>query len=472
MNKGRGLSFGFYLALSYALLVMIGLVSTGLYWFAQQEDSAEDALLLQLREHARLLSLVSYEDLPNQSFQLPGPTTALNNNLRVVLVTPNMKIQRISDLDLTEEQRGLVLKLAPQVLLGQTYSMEDHLGPGDSREVLYAGAPIYTSDGRVSGAICLVLALDDFQRTINGLRWGMIGFSALLAGLSLIMGIILAKIFTRPLDQAGKMAAQIAGGDNSTRLPRRGPRELVHLVDQMNEMAEKLEQQEHTRQEVLAGVTHELARPLGALRLGIDTLLNGALKEPELAEDLLGEIRRTLQQMEAQVEDFAISARPNENQLQITLTPLELEPFLHGVYARFWPLAESRNIRFSSDISCDLSPVLANEVRLNQILGNLMDNALKFTSPGGEIILSAHENDHLVELAVQDSGPGVPSEELPYLFKPFKRGVNSKFIHDGMGLGLSIVQRLVQAHNGQVKVENLPGGGFCVRILLPAADHV
>jgi signal transduction histidine kinase len=305
---------------------------------------------------------------------------------------------------------------------------------------------------------------------MNGQRIKLFEFASLMAGTGLLLGIFLAAVFTRPLARAGQMASQIAGGDFSVRLASQGPRELSKLADHFNEMAEKLESQARERSQVLASITHELGRPLGALKLGVDSLRNGALQDAELTRDMLEDMSRTLQQIEAHVQDFAVAARPQEAPLLLHLESLDVKKFLHSLFSRFLPMAENRSIEFKLDLAQNLPLVMADESRLNQVMGNLVDNALKFTPALGQVTLSAHRDGPWVSLGVLDSGPGIPRDELTELFKPFSRGSNARHSLQGMGLGLSIVQRLVEAHGGRVLIENVPGHGLFARVLLlPAA---
>jgi signal transduction histidine kinase len=463
--------FGFraYLALSYTLLVLIGMTLIGIFWFREQETAAENSLLVQLKAQARLFSILpEIVKQPDVALNMPGPMTAFNTNLKVVYINTANQIQRVSDLDLTDSERSVVLDMAPKVMGGAAVTQEIPRTGRDSSDVLYAAAPVYDANSQVTGAICLVLSLDNFRASMAQMRWQAVAFMAALAIITLLLGLSLAEVFTHPLAEASQMSARIAGGDTTARLQRSGPRELANLADNFNHMAQELDRQSKLRIEVLANVTHEVARPIGALQLGVDSLLKGGIDDREFARDLLEDMNCTLQSLDALAEDLAVAARPSNVPFNLDLKHLEVYPYLSRLFSRFRPRAENQNIHLSLDAPRDLPAMVADEERMNQILGNLLDNSLKFTRPGGEVRISASREDPWIEIAVQDTGPGIPPDQVANIFTPFVRGTNVHQISDGMGLGLSIARQLVEAHHGKIELHNLPEGGLVAVILIPA----
>ena len=229
-------------------------------------------------------------------------------------------------------------------------------------------------------------------------------------------------------------------------------------------MAEQLEKQTRERRIMLANLTHELARPLGGLRLGAESLREGALQDPALAEDLLTEMIQTTQRMESLLDDLAIAARPVASPLRLALAPVSIEPLIYGLKARFWPRAEARGVQLVIDLPEDLPPVLADETRLYQVIGNLMDNAIKFTPPGAEVRISAELSRPYLHLIVQDTGPGISSHDLNHVLEPFYQGSQSTQIKQGMGLGLPIAHQLIVAQGGKLSLHNRPEGGLEVHV--------
>jgi signal transduction histidine kinase len=463
-------SVRFYLALSYGLFVLVLLGGGSLIWYGTQEQIAEDAIRAHLKERARLLSTtVDFNTNLSRSLSLPTVRTAIESNLSVVFITPEMELRNLSDRTVTGEQLEYIQELGVKALAGAAVSSEIY-GPGLTEETLYAAAPVYDERNQVIGAVCLLLPLDEFEATVNRTRLELLEFSVGAALLGLVLGIILATLLTRPLSNAQRLAARVAGGDYSVQVPETGPRELAELASYLNRMAKQLQTETRRREIVLSNLTHELARPLGGLHLGIESLSEGALHDPPLAEDLLNDMQQTVQRMQALLEDLALAARPPAKPLQLNLCSLAVEPLLQGLKARFNAAAVSQDVRLEVNVPSGLPEVQADELRLNQILANLVDNALKFTPQGGRVLLSAKTVPAGLQVSVQDTGPGIPQHDLEHVFEPFFQSSTDTSIQRGMGLGLAIAHQLALAHHGQLELENLPAGGLRATLTLSVAE--
>jgi signal transduction histidine kinase len=402
------------------------------------------------------------------SLNIPAFYTALNSHLEVYYLTTDFRLRSLTDQALDEEDKQVAMQLGKSALQGSTVSKEVY-GQDFSDETLYAAAPVFDRGGKVIGAVCLSLPLQDFEATIKTTRSWLVGFTAGMATLSLILGVILATLLTRPLSKAQQLAARVASGDYNVRLPEKGPRELAELASYLNRMADELQAQTRQREIVLANLTHELARPLGGLHLGVESLREGAIQDRALADDMLKDMDQTIQGMEALIEDLSLAARPLSAPLKLNLHPVAVEPLLQGLKSRFWPRAESMGVRLEVSLAPDLPAVIADELRLFQIMSNLIDNAIKFSPQGGRVILSAEIMGSNLRLTVEDHGRGIPEQDLERVFEPFFQGEWAPKIRQGMGLGLSIAQRLALAQHGSLELRNLPGGGLLASLILPLA---
>lgn len=456
-----------YLTISYALFVFIVLGIVDLYWFARQEAAAELAIRSQLEHQTRLLStLLDLDQLARNQVYLPSFYAAVESNLQVLFISPTFEIRNLSNIPLESYQEPHVVQIAAQALEGSTRSREIY-GPQWGDESLYGAAPVFDAGGRVLGAICLILPLDSFEATIMQARLGTLASAAGVAVISIPFGWILATLLTRRLSLAERSAAKVAAGDYRLRLPEGGPRELDQLAHSLNQMGEELFKREHARKILLANMTHELARPLGGLRLAVESLRGGALEDPETSEGLLTDMAQSIQRMEAMIEDLALSARPTTHQLTLHKSSLALTPLLHGLRARYAPRAEVRGIHLQLKVPAVLPDLEADEIRLFQIIGNLVDNALKFSPTGGSVTIYAEQLSDRIEVGVRDTGPGIPAGEVERMLEPFTQGANASDVRQGMGLGLSIVRELAEAHGGELVLENRPGGGLQIAVRLP-----
>jgi two-component system sensor histidine kinase BaeS len=460
-------SVRFYLALSHSLFVFFVIGVAAYIWFSQQEQTAERVLGNQLKERARLLAtLIDVNQFSSYGLKLPASYSAVESNVRVVLLTPELQVRNLSDRALTPDQVQVSLDMGARALKGEAFTREVY-SENPSGESIYAAAPLYDTGGRVVGAVCLILPLADFEANMIGTRSQVLLLVAGLSLLSLLLGLAVAVFLTRPLTQAKKLAARVASGDYSLRLPETGPHELAELAGHLNRMAGELEEQASSRRIVLAKVAHELARPLGGLKLGMETLRNGAISQPKLADDLLREMERTVDGMAALTDDLSLASRPITQPLTLHKKPVEVAPFLADLESRFSMIAEGKGIHLAKNLPDDLPTVLADEVRLMQIMSNLTDNAIKFTPAGGCVTISAGVRDHHLDLDVRDTGPGISANELPHIFEPFYRGESLNKESAGTGLGLVVARQLAQAHSGCLELMNLGEGGLLARLTLP-----
>jgi two-component system sensor histidine kinase BaeS len=159
------------------------------------------------------------------------------------------------------------------------------------------------------------------------------------------------------------------------------------------------------------------------------------------------------------------------NQLRFELKPINLTDLAETILGLFSALAGERNIKLKLEAEANLPEVLVDPQRFQQVVGNLIDNALRYTPEGSSIDLIIHRTEKTVELTVADEGPGIPENELGHIFDRFWRGEKSRARSTGgAGLGLSIARQLVEAQGGQITAHNRPGGGFEVQITLPVYE--
>ena len=332
----------------------------------------------------------------------------------------------------------------------------------------YAIAPVINSQNTVIGRVCLLIPISNLK-SYNIRLWGLLlVVIALVTLIGIGVSVLLAGYFSRQFTEAQKLSALVANGDYHQRIPEKGPTELQNLAHYLNLMAGKLQDQLNTRQKLLANITHELARPLAGLRLGIESLRKGAIKDPNLADDLLVSMEMTICRFESLIDDITLAAQPETRPIELHFSELVIKSFLKGLVVRYWTLAESRNIKLVTIIEENLPTIFIDEKRLNQIIGNLMDNAIKFTPPGKTIQITAEKKDEKnLRFSIIDGGSGLVEDEIEHIFEPFFQGEVGRHIKQGMGLGLSIAQQLTEAHNGNLTLENHTGGGTIAILILP-----
>lgn len=232
----------------------------------------------------------------------------------------------------------------------------------------------------------------------------------------------------------------------------------------------ELRRLERVRQEFVANASHELRTPLTAIRGYVETLLDGAVGDPERARPFLEVIARHAERMSRLVDDLLDLSNIETGRLHLDRLPVSLSQIGGQVFALHRDVASKKGIALHLEIPPDLPPVLADRDRLQQILINLVDNAIKFT-PAGHVTLSAHKaSSALVEVTVADTGTGIPSRDLPRITERFYRVDRGRAREQGgAGLGLSIVRHLVHAHGGELNIESELSRGTRVTFTLPVS---
>ena len=240
------------------------------------------------------------------------------------------------------------------------------------------------------------------------------------------------------------------------------------LAQSFNDMAGRLEEAETARQRQLAAIVHELARPLAGMRAATETLLDGAMADAEMGTLLLNGLQEELARLERLTRTLQGLDQRALQPLRLQHTTVDMARLIQGSAAHFEPIAARLGITLRVQLPAPLPALSADEDRLIQVLTNLLDNALKFTPRGGQVLIEAGAAEHTVWIRVSDTGVGIAPDELPYLFQQFYRGAESRPPEKrGMGLGLTLCREIVTGHGGQITVASQVGQGTQFTITLP-----
>jgi two-component system phosphate regulon sensor histidine kinase PhoR len=231
----------------------------------------------------------------------------------------------------------------------------------------------------------------------------------------------------------------------------------------------RLKQLERTREEFVANVSHELRTPLSLIKGYVETLLDGARNNPEVAERFLRIIERNTQRLDLLIQDLLTISALESERIKLVLQPVNLRPLADKIFADLNSRAENKNMELINELPDLMAKADTN--RIDQVLANLVENAIKYGRPHGQVSIGGKKIDgDEIEIHVSDDGPGIPAEALDRVFERFYR-VDKARSRDqgGTGLGLSIVKHIVQAHGGKVWVESELGKGATFFFTLPAA---
>ena len=224
---------------------------------------------------------------------------------------------------------------------------------------------------------------------------------------------------------------------------------------------------ETVRRDFISNVSHELRTPLASLKALTETLQDGALADPEAGPRFLSRISTEVDALTQMAQELLDLSRIESGQVELLLTPLAPKSLLTSAADRMRMQAERAGLKLSVKCEDDLQNIRADKSRLEQVLVNLIHNAVKFTKPGGEIVLVAESANSGVRFAVRDSGAGIPTESLSRIFERFYR-VDRSRTGSGTGLGLSISKHIIEAHGGHIWAESDEGRGSTFYFEIPA----
>ena len=299
---------------------------------------------------------------------------------------------------------------------------------------------------------------------LNNAAW----VAALIAsGVSLLLAMLLAYTVLRPVRDLTRAAQTLASGQLSHRVKVSGDDELASLGKAFNQMAESLQQAEQSRRDMTADIAHELRTPLAVQRAHLEAIQDGIYSlTPESLEPVLQQ-NHTLARL---VEDLRTLALADSGQLTLNRAPNDLAELVGHVVERFKPQASSRQVELHLDpVQASLPRVSFDPVRIEQVITNLVTNALRYTPENGKIRLCLSNQPGQVHLQVHDDGPGISPQDLPHIFERFYRAGHSRSREEGgTGIGLAIARQLAEAHGGTLTASNHPKGGAEFTLSLPA----
>jgi signal transduction histidine kinase len=295
--------------------------------------------------------------------------------------------------------------------------------------------------------------------------------SLLLGILTLIIGLLLMRRVINPLSEVIAAAQAVSQGDLTARVPVEARNDdLSALSLHFNHMANELERSDHQRRNMLADIAHELRTPITILRGRLEGILDGVYPADEA--NIAPALEETYL-LERLVEDLRLLALAEANQLRFELKPVNLAELGDTLLGLFSAQASEKNVNLRLNAEADLPEVMVDPQRFQQVVGNLIDNALRYAPVGSAIDLTIKRKNNTVELIVSDEGTGIPQDELKHVFDRFWRGEKSRARSTGgAGLGLSIARQLVEAQGGKISAQNRSPKGFEVLITLPVNGNI
>jgi two-component system phosphate regulon sensor histidine kinase PhoR len=437
----------------------------------------------ELEQKARMLAGLAPEGLGNIS---PEGLRALARQagVRLTVIASDGAVLADTEADPARMENHAARPEVAAALNGRAGSVQ-RFSPTVRTQSLYVAIPI------PAGALRLAVPLADVERRVAVLRREMLR-SVMLAFLPvMLIAAIFARYVSSKLGAIISFAGELADGGFRRRLNWRGQNELAQLARKLDETAAKLESTfdqlhrehaeleklEQVRKDFVINISHELRTPLASILGYAETLLNGAMREPENNVRFLEIIRQNAERLSNLTKDLLTLSRIELKLQRFQFASYLVNQLIKDCVDSLGPLAAAKDLTIAITPAPPETEIFCDAEAVHQALSNLLDNAIKYTPPGGHIEVSARPlpaapgQPRFVEVSVRDTGPGIPPEDLPRLFERFYRVDKARSRQlGGTGLGLAIVKHLARAQGGAVRVDSELGRGSTFTLTLPVDD--
>jgi len=497
-------SLRFELSLGLAALVSLGILTAGFLLYQRQRHDLQEYLGMSLQNIARTGAVFLDGDAHQRVAATRDKYSSDYRQLRQVLDRVKAENQLGDDVYTLEPvsdtlTRFIVItndstpigeeyRLSPETMplvqrvLREGVSVYSPIYMNEHGRWLTAFAPIRDRQGKVVAVLDVDYRADVFWREVRAIRWRILGFSVAGALVALAAGLWYARRIARPLEGMVRQAREVAQGDFTRRLPVTGAQEVADLAGTLNRMAAQLQAQVDALQRahlerahagrlaslgaVAAELAHEMNQPLTAIQGISQGILDQSRDLPAETRQYLQvvvEEARRLGELSQRLREFSRRSRGD-------LRPVDVNGVVRDACLLLRPTARGRGIHLQEDLARDLPELVADRQGLEQVVLNLLANALDAVEGRPEPLVTLATRlidgpgDPGVEICVADNGSGIPPEVLPLIFEPF---FSTKDSGRGTGLGLPISQDIVERHGGTIRVETEPDAGTRFKVWLP-----
>jgi signal transduction histidine kinase len=287
--------------------------------------------------------------------------------------------------------------------------------------------------------------------------YGFVGL--LIVALAVFLIVRAGRRVAAPVGEVMEAADRVADGDYEVRVRERGPRDVQRLGKAFNAMTERLGSSEARRRQLLADVAHELRTPLSVIQANLEALIDGVYPTDE------AHLRSVLEEtkvMSRLLNDLQTLSTAEAGALTLHREPTEPLELVDAAVRSFATQASDAGVRLATRVTDPIAEIGVDRLRIGEVLGNLLSNALRHTPSGGSVTVAAAPTGDGVEFSVTDSGPGIATDRLPFVFDRFSKAPDSP----GAGLGLAIARSLVEAHGGRIRAES-DTTGTTISFVLP-----
>lgn len=321
-------------------------------------------------------------------------------------------------------------------------------------------------DGTVAGAMRYVVSLELVNQQVT-----YFCIIAIVIGLAILFFVVVSGSYfissiVTPVTELGIAARRIALGDYESRIEKKYNDEIGELCDTINYMAEEISAAEQVKNDFISSVSHELRTPLTAIK-GWSETLQQTDDDPELTQKGLEVIAAEAERLSGIVEELLDFSRMQGGRMKLTFDRVDVLAELEEAVFLFRERAKREAIALQYIECPDLPPVMADRDRLKQVFINVIDNAIKYSDPGGKVRIEAAEMREHVQVVISDSGVGIAPEDLPNVKSKFFKADKTR---PGSGIGLALADEIVRRHGGWIDIDSEQGVGTTVTVMLPIAS--
>ncbi len=330
---------------------------------------------------------------------------------------------------------------------------------------LYASA-ITNAAGSLTGVLVYISGVQEIYESLRDIQIKILAWLFIVAAAVMLINALVLRTITRPIGELNTGIARMSQGDLSARVDVRGNNEFASLAKAFNSMSERLEQLDKSRSQFVSNASHELKTPLSTMKILIETLMYQEPMDPGMTKEFLTDVNKEIDRLNRIVSDLLTLVNIDSG-MKMNLADLDIGALLQEQVKRLSPLARENGI----ELDCAAREALevnGDALKLQQVLYNIIDNAIKYTPRGGEVHCTLNRAGKKAVIRVADTGVGIPEEDLPHIFDRFYRVDKARSRETGgTGLGLSIVKQFVLLHGGTIDAKSTLGKGTTFIIELP-----
>jgi signal transduction histidine kinase len=351
---------------------------------------------------------------------------------------------------------------------GVSEALHGHSVQGIAKGVLSRDDRLYivkpmTRNGQMLGILRISITLEQFQKQFVRVIWTILAALGITIFLCTLVSDRLARSLSKPIEVMRNFAIRVGRGQFDDKLVIRQSNELDQLATELNRMSERLKSLDNERRAFLANVSHELRTPVSNVQVTIDALERGAVDELELRDRFFQTIKEETKRLSGLIHDLLDLGRLEAGVTLLEIQAIALESVISRAIRAMEVRMQAKNVTVEVDVA-DLR-IMGDSERLLQAFLNLLDNAIKYSTPNARIFIAASGNKQEALISIRDQGSGIPETDLPRIFEQFY--TTSRSSKNGVGLGLAIARRIIEAHGGSITASSKPGQGAVFTLSLP-----